>query len=210
MATATATRVRSRFRLATGVVIRPGFWFGDHTGNDAVPFASLQAMVDAARAETVASSLMAGFDDTVVFEEWEAQSFAVREPDGDHPTRWWEATTITVESSGADIPGTQTLDSLPPRNAFVISIWSSVPGPSGRNRYFGPPPCDSEVNALGVIDSARVSQLEADYGSIWSEIVNAAPLGAELVVASAVDDDLHEYLDSAVKTTVKSQRRRQR
>lgn len=212
----TATKMRWRFGLANSKVIRPGVWLGHTTTNTAILSTNLQAVVDAARAEVAASGLMAGFDDTVVFEEMEAQNFqAVPFVAGPPEVEThWEATTLTFESSGADIPGTQTADSLPPQNSPCYSIRSSVPGPKGRNRMYFAPLVDTEVNALGVIDAARLTQLNADVLSVITAAL-AASGGGSWVVASAgplrdpVDrSDLSAVVTAAFDNVIRSQRRR--
>lgn len=215
---ATATKLRLRFVLANSRVIRPGWWMGDQSTNGAVTASQLQAMIDAARAELVANSFMAGFDDSVIFQEVEAQNFnriqTGTRPDPDDPegpplpVYGWEATTTTYETSGADVPGGQALDALPPRNAFVWTLKSSEPGPAGRNRFFGPPLVDSEVNALGAIDSARVTQLTADLLAIAGAAGTGAGGSFAQVVASAQNNDLYAVNVRLIQPLVKSQRPR--
>lgn len=214
---ATATKIRLRFQLTgSGRQIRPGFWAGNPDTNVAVPVGTHAAIVGAARAQVAASGLMAGYDDSVVFQEAEAQNFTrVQFPDRYNPKTGdainvfgWEATTTTTESAGADIPGTLVGDSLPPNCSGVFSLYSAEPGPDGRNRYYGPPPMDSEVNSEGTIDAARVTQLEADMQSILTAIVAVLAVNETIVVASATRNDLSGVTRTVIQSRIRSQRSR--
>lgn len=212
---ASATKLRFRFRIGGTKVLRPGVWMGSPSGNLAIPVADHAAVLAAARATVASSGLMAGYDDSVVFEECEMQNFTrvagiPADPKPSLRIDHWEAISTTSESAGADVPGTIVGDSLPVNCSAVVTVYSSVPGPSGRNRLFGPPPEEEEVNAFGVIDSARVTQLQADWTSVFNDASTAAPVGSFVVVASAVDNDLHEATSFKVQTTIRSQRVRLR
>lgn len=213
----TATKVRFRFRLATSRQMRAGFWVGNPVTNTAVSELLLQDMVNDARTAVSTSSLMAGFDDDVNFEEMEAQNFVAVPFSAGPPERetHWEATTLTYESAGADIPGSITGNSLPPQNAPVYSIRSTIPGPKGRNRMYFPPLAESEVDSLGVIDSARLTQLNTDVLAVIVAAVAAADVNDAWVVASAgplrssIDQsDLFPAASAAFDNIVRSQRRR--
>lgn len=205
---ATASKVRLRFRIATTRIIRPGFWMGNPLTNTAEPVTDHAAIVAAIRTSIASSGFMAGFDDDLALEEVEIQNFTRRPADGDHPDPWWEALTTTTESSGADLPGTQTSQSLPPQSATVLSLLSTTPGPSGRNRMYLPPVSEADADGTGLISSARVTQLQDDINAF---LIAAAGVGSGFgaVVASATDDELYPVVSTAVRNIVRSQRRRQ-
>lgn len=212
---ATATKVRFRFRVGGTKVLRPGLWYGNPTTDTAVLVANHAALVAAARGAVSSSGLMDGFDDSVVFEEAEAQNFTrvagvPSDPKPSLQVDHWEALSTTTESSGADVPGTQTGDSLPVNCSVVYSVYSAVPGPRGRNRLFGPPPEEEEVNTFGIIDSARVTQLQADFDTVVSAITTALPAGEGLVVASAVTNSLVPPTGGVLQSKIRSQRVRLR
>lgn len=205
---ATATKVRFRFALANNKVARPGWWIGNPTTNAAAPESELQAIVDAARAELVANSFMAGFQEDTIFQEVEAQNFTRVGAGTELDPFRWDALTTTFESAGADVPGTQVTDALPPQNAFVWTLKSSHPGPSGRNRFYGPPVPEADSNSDGTLTAGRIAQLSTDLNAIAAAIASAWSGGVGALVASAQDNELYPVIVATLQPVVRSQRRR--
>lgn len=205
---ATATKFRFRFRIPTGEVIRPGLWMGDEAINAAVPTAEHAAMVAAGRSTVASSGFMDSFDSDTAFEECEMQNFVRKPADVDHPLPYWEAQSTTTESSGADIAGTVVGDSLPPNNSWCYTLYSSTPGPKGRNRMYGPALPESLVDNAGTIASGTITTLNADMVAILVAVAAAAISSVNFVVASAVHDNLLAVLTSRTQTKIRSQRAR--
>lgn len=203
-----ATRVRFRYRIANTKVVRPAFWLGDESQVVVPTVTELQAIADDARAAVVSSGLMAAHTNQVAFEEMEAQNMTRTGAGTPTDPFQWTPTTIQFESSGSDIVGTTAGDSLPPQNAYVYSMRSSQPGSRGRSRFFGPPLVDSEVNSLGIIDTARVTQLNTDILAVIQAAAAAAPATVSWVAASLIHNDVNDIISAALNTTVRSQRRR--